>query len=307
MIKRKFSDVKVELSRVAGQTGMKATDDRVKELVSLAQERLCVLGEWPYQYARVKFRQFGGIVSLPCEYEALVHTTVNREPLALQPSWFEFLEFGPGPTDQSKWANVGVDLGESPVYRQPNSDGVTIKVTTTGADTSTVTVEGYDIDGIKHSVDLVLPQATSAIKWSKISSVTKSRTAGDVVLSYTDGFGEEYVAAVYRARDTNPTFRAYRFPIDDDDSALVHGVVRRRLFPVVADSDELFITNLAALRLGVKAVASEDEGKLVDSEAAFGIARGILISEAKLYKASQHSVAVAVTKIGALSGRPDIY
>lgn len=308
MIKRTFADVKAELARVAGATGMQVNDGRLRELASIAQERLCLAGEWPYQYARVKFRQYGGVVSLPCEYESLVHTAVEREAVAIQPAWFEFLEYGPGPVDPARWTNLGLDLGESPVYQQPGPEGATLKVTSTeGADTGSVVVTGYDPEGVRRVVSFALPQATSPVAWAKISQVTKPATAGDVVLSYTDTFGQETVAASYRYRDLTPSFRQYRFPIGDDASKVVHAVVRRRLYPVKTDSDELFITNLAALRLGVKAVAFEDAGRLADSEAAFTLAAGILAAEARLYRAGQHTVPVNVSRVAALSTRSDIY
>lgn len=308
MIKRTFADVKTELARIVGQCGMKADDPRLREMVTIAQERLCSDGEWPYQYARLKFRQYGGLVSLPSEYESLVHATVDREPLEIQPSWFEFLEWGPGPTDQTQWSSLGVDQGESPVYQQPGDKGATIRVASTdGDDTGNVEVEGYDIDGVRQVETFALPDAESDTEWSKIVKVTKPVTSGDVVLSYTDKYGREYVAASYRYRDTTPSFRCYRFPIESDDSKLVHGVVRRRVFPIRSDSDELIITNLAALRLGVKAVALEDSGKLPDSEAAFAIAGRILGKEAKHYRAGHHAPVINVNRIGALSSRPDIY
>lgn len=308
MLKRTFAEVKAELARVAGPTGMQVTAPRLMELASLAQERLCVLGEWPYQYARIKFRQYGGIVSLPGEYEALVHTALEREPLTVQPAWFEFLEFGPGQTDRNRWANLGVDLGESPVYRQPGGEGATLTVSSTnGSDTGAVRIVGYDTEGVRHAVELALPQASSPVAWAKIVQVTKPVTAGDVVLSFTQADGEQYVGAAYRGRETNPTFRTYRFPIDDNDAKIVHAIVRRRLYPIQAETDELFITNLAAIRLGVKAVALEDAGRLGEAEGAFALAAGILAAEARLYRAQRTAPPVEVTRIGAMAGRPDIY
>ena len=107
MIKRTFGDVKEELRRVAGQTGLVVDDDRLRIAVNLAQERLCTLGEWPYQYARIKFRQRGGVVALPTQYEAIVHSSINRQPVEVQPPWFEFLEHGPGPYQKNEWCNLG--------------------------------------------------------------------------------------------------------------------------------------------------------------------------------------------------------
>jgi hypothetical protein len=308
MIQRTFGQVKTELARVAGQSGMQATDTRLREMTNLAQERLSVLGEWPYQYARVKFCQTGGIVSLPSEYEALVHTAINSEPVEIQPRWFEFLEFGPGPVKKDGWANLGLDLGESPVSRQPGYDGAKVRVVSTdGTDESTVKIFGYDVDGVQRTADLVLPDATTTIVWSKITRVLKPVTAGDVVLSFKDDFGE-YLAASYRPRDTSASFRTYHFTaIAADQTKVVQGIVRRRLLPILDDTDELFITNVGALRLGVKGIALEDKGDLAGSAVAFQLAVQILQEEARLYKAGRSKAPLNVHRTADLSVRPDIY
>jgi hypothetical protein len=309
MIKRTFADVKDELRRVAGQTGLVVDDARLKMALNLTQERLCTLGEWPFQYARVKFCQRGGVVALPTMYEAIVHTAINREPVEIQPPWFEFLEYGPGPYIQNEWCNYGLDMGEHPVYECPGNGGSTIRITSTSSDdVGTVKVIGYDTNNVAQSVDLVLPDASSAIKWSRITQVKKPRTLGDVVLTYTDQSGRKSVAADYRARDINPSFRSYRFTaIADDQSKVVDAIVRRRLFDVEEDADELFITNLGALRLGVKAVALLDKGELEASEAAFGAAAQILRDETHKYRASRQPAPINVTRVASMSERTDIF
>jgi hypothetical protein len=309
MIKRTFADVKEELRRVAGQTGLVVDDARLKVAVNLTQERLCTLGEWPYQYARVKFCQFGGVVALPTQYEAIVHSTINREPVEVQPPWFEFLEYGPGPYQKSDWANYGLDLGEHPVILQPCAGGATLRITSTdGDDDGTVLVKGYDVNQVAQAVTFTLPDATSAVKWSRITQVVKPKTQGDVVITMTDRNGRQTVAADYRARDINPTFRCYRFTaIADDQTKTVDAIVRRRLFDIDSDTDEMFVTNLGALRLGVKAVALLDKGDLQASEAAFAAAAQILRDETHLYRASRQPAPVNVSRVASMTERNDIF
>jgi hypothetical protein len=83
--------------------------------------------------------------------------------------------------------------------------------------------------------------------------------------------------------------------------------VRRRLFDVEEDADELFITNLGALRLGVKAVALLDKGELEASEAAFGAAAQILRDETHKYRASRQPAPINVTRVASMSERTDIF
>ena len=309
MIKRTFGDVKEELRRVAGQTGLVVDDDRLRIAVNLAQERLCTLGEWPYQYARIKFRQRGGVVALPTQYEAIVHSAINRQPVEVQPPWFEFLEHGPGPYQKNEWCNYGADLGESPVYVQPGPGGAAVTVRATiGSETGAVTVIGHDLNQLAQQVEYALPDSSSGHLWSRITQVIKPATAGDVVLSLTDEFGTETVAGDYRARDRSPSFRLYRFTaIADDQSKMVDAIVRRRYQDIAADSDELFVTNLNALRLGVKAVALLDKGEIADSEAAFAAAAQILRDEASHYRARRTPAPVNVTRVAAMTERTDIF
>ncbi len=307
MQRRVFNDVKNELSRIAGQSGMVATDTRVREAVTIAQERLCTMGEWPYQYCRVRVApQGGGIVVLPTDYEALVYVAPAGEPITIRPPGFEFIEFGPGPGAKLDGTGTGIDLGDSPVRVQPA--GSTLKIASTdGADIGNVVITGYDDEGVSQEITLALPEAVSTIRMATISKVTKPVTVGDVVLSYTDEYGVESVGADWRPRDTTPSFRRYRLPEAVCGCASVAGIARRRLFPVRADSDELFITNLSALRHGVKAVALEDAGKLDLSEASFAIAARILSDEAQKYRATTPAPVVKVPRVSALSGRPDLY
>lgn len=309
MIKRTYGDVKEELRRVAGQTGLVVDDARLKVAVNLAQERLCTKGEWPYQYARIKFCQRGGVVALPTQYEALVHTAINREPVETQPPWFEFLEYGPGPYIKNEWCQYGLDMGESPVISQPGASGALIRVTSTsGSDTGNVIVKGYDTSMVAQTLSLALPDTTSTVRLRQITQVIKPATIGDVVLSYIDTSGRQFVAGDYRARDVNPTFRCYRFTaIADDQTKVVDAVVRRRLRDIVDDTDEMFITNLGALRLAVKAVALLDKGDLPASEGAFEAAAQILRDETHLYRASRQPAPVNVTRVASMTERTDIF
>lgn len=309
MIKRTYGDVKDELRRVAGQTGLVVDDSRLLTAVNLAQERLSTLGEWPYQYARVKFCQRGGVVALPTMYEAIVHATINRESVETQPPWFEFIEYGPGPYQKNEWCNYGLDMGEAPVIGQPGDGGATITVTSTnGADTGNVVVKGYDENNLAQTITYALPDATNVAKFSRVTQVIKPVTQGDVVLSFTDKYGGKSIGGDYRPRDVNPSFRLYRFTqIGDKQTKTVDAIVRRRMYDIAADSDELFITNLGALRLAVKAVALLDKGDLQASEAAFAAAAQILRDETHKYRGSRQPAPVNVTRIASMSERQDIY
>jgi hypothetical protein len=220
------------------------------------------------------------------------------------PPWFEFLEFGPGPVSSSTWNNNGVDQGESPVFLQPRA-ATTVNVTSGGADTSNVTIFGLDQTGAEVSAVLALPNTTSSVQFTKITRVMKLATLGRVTLTYTTG---TIVAGIYRKRDTLPTFRNYRFPaIRSDRTIIIDAIVRRRLIDVVDDSSELFITNLGALRLAIKAIALEDKGDVANANGYFELAAKILRDESNEYRASSNPAPLNVTRVASLSARSDIY
>lgn len=330
MIKRTFGDVKDEIRRVGGQTGLAPNDPRLPALVDLAQERLCVKGEWPFQYARLKFCQYGGVVSLPAEYETIVHSDICREHVPIFNSWYEFIEGGPGQQDRAAWVNVGVDRGESPVYRQPGSSGMLVKITS-GTDERVsgvrpvITIFGYDENGLwirsdrgsgtlTDGVDLelrgdqVANYDTSTVKFSQVTQVRKTVTQADVVLTFIDESGTEFEGARYRHYDTNPSFRTYQFTgIRNRETKLIHAIVRRRLLPVRYDTDPLVVTSVSALRLAVMGIALEDKGDIVAAKVAFASATEILQDEAHLYKSGQPKPTVEVAPIGTCGGVPEIW
>lgn len=308
MIKRTWADVKTELARVAGQAGVRADGDSLRNYANLAQERLITAGEWPFCYARLKFAQYEGLIALPSEFEALIKADVDRSPVKVFDRWYEFLEYGPGQQDKQGWTASAIDRGESPVYRQPGATAQVVRVTAAvdelvGDERRTVTILGYDgsgewvrteVDGVwqdGETVELKGDQeenyADTETLFKVITQVIKPATNGAVSISYINEFEEETIAARYRHNEVNPTYRTYFLPsIATDTTALVHALVRRRFTPVAADSDLLLVTSLPALRLGVIGIAQQDAGKTVEAEQTFAIAAGILREEAKLYSGS---------------------
>lgn len=306
MIKRTFGDVKEELRRVAGQTGLRAGDVRLAELVNLAQERLIAMGEWSFCYARLKLRQFGGMFALPAEYEAITRVAVSRESIPIRDAWFEFIDYGPGQQDKALGIDAAIDRGESPVIRAPLVGGALVRAYAAADERvdgirPTIQIRGYDEKGawVRSQVEGVWQDGlslelrgdvtpnfdTSTIKFSRITQVTKPETKGAVDLNYVNIFGKEYLAGRYQHHETTPSFRIYFIPaIKEGDSRLVHVWARRRFASVVTDVDPLMVSSLPAMRLAVKAVALEDADRVADAAGVFELAAKVLRDEERLYK-----------------------
>jgi hypothetical protein len=299
MQKRTFNDVAPEIARVAGQAGLRVDDAELIRLVNLAQENLITGGEWAFCYARLKFCQYEGLVSLPQEYEAIVKADVDRRPVKIMDQWYEFLDYGPGQQDKNAWVAAAIDRGESPVFRQPGATPMAVRVAASVDETLEddslpgVIVFGYDennvwvrteLDGAWIDGESIEVGSTSATKFKQITQVVKPVTKGAVALAYVDEFQQEHPAARYRHTDTSPSYRTYFFPsIGTDKTAQIHAMVRRRFAPVVVGTDPLIITSLPALRLGVIGVAKEDAGLISESLQCFAAARAKLAEEQKLY------------------------
>ncbi len=139
MIRATYGNVKPELARVAGTTGMSVTDPRLLVRTNLAVQELMNEGAWPGVVDRWKIRAVSGKIVLPPDLDMLLEFTVDGIPQTVMSPWAEFVNYGPAIGEdllarnsntnlQRTWwgcqgGNV-YDRGELPVYTQiPVSDG----------------------------------------------------------------------------------------------------------------------------------------------------------------------------------------
>ena len=88
MIARTFGDVKDILRRTAGQSGLRVDDNRLKEIVNLAQETLLSKVVAPVgTYHRLKFCAYDQTVALPARYIRLVKGSVARANSPVMGQW----------------------------------------------------------------------------------------------------------------------------------------------------------------------------------------------------------------------------
>lgn len=137
MIRQTYGNLKPELSRVAGTTGMRVTDDRMLVLANLAVQELMNEGAWPGVVDRWKIRAVDGKIVLPPELDMLLEFTVDGIPQTIMSPWAEFVNYGPamaedilprsGSLVRTWWGMQSgnlYDRGELPVYTPiPVSDG----------------------------------------------------------------------------------------------------------------------------------------------------------------------------------------
>lgn len=96
MIQRSYGQVKAELARVAGSTGMQITDARLLTRTNEAIQELCNEGAWPGVVDRWHLIANNGRIVLPPELDMLLEITTDGTPQQLVSPWSEFVNYGPG-------------------------------------------------------------------------------------------------------------------------------------------------------------------------------------------------------------------
>lgn len=320
MIRRSWSQVKSELARIAGASGMVMSDSRVMSYANVAIEELMQEGDWPSIVDRYNFRVYGGTITLPQDYERILYMKLNGISQVMQSPWYEFIGYGPtflndqpvSPHDTNPLLGVMGVLDRDDVCTfldiPPVSDGVqyTLRVASTVQESSgaTVIIQGLDgngdfirsnfngewIEGVAFVLSGAFPQvATSGQVFSKITGVIKPATRQPVNCYYVPvGGGSQTQIAHWEANATNISYRRYRIPgLNDDTQYCIETRIRRRFAPITKDSDILLIGNLPALKNMVQAVYYAESNEKDAYATSKAIAIGILRKEATAYIGQQ--------------------
>ena len=317
MTPRTLAELRPELTRIAGQTGMRIDDVSFLGRLNLVVERLMIEGNLPQCVARLRFANLGGLIALPLGYDALLKVCLDDAPRPVQNPWYEFLQYGPGAQDGANaWSSHVVDRGESPVIIPPDwPAGIVPPVRLrfysaaderpAGAEPGarpTGRVLGYDTagnwvrtleidtwaDGESFELNGDLPEpdhfADTVATWSRVETILLPVRRGIVEAYYLDADDVEFFAGRYGHTETHPMYRIYSCPeVAADRNFSVLGLCRRRFVPVREDNDLVTISNLNALRLGMIALKLEDSSEWPAAEEAWSRARAILNREARNY------------------------
>lgn len=319
-MRRTLQDVTPELQRIAGVSGLKASDARLTTMVNLAIERLYpMVFDYPNTLHRLVFRQYDGIVALPTKYQSIVkvdiggHHQQNHGHSPVVSQWYEFMGSGPGQQDNKPWAHAAIDRGTSPVFRQMIGNPMNMRLYSYADErvngiVPTVTICGYDsnrawvrsqvngvwIDGVQlplnghlaqNWVDLSTAGPLGApLLFSEITQVLLPVRNGIAELYWCDSLNNIYLTGRYDYFETSPAFRLYYFPrVQREPGMKIHALCRVAFRPVLNPTDPLLIGSLPALRLAIRALAKEDAN---DPQIAIGFwesARAVLKDETKQF------------------------
>ena len=137
MIRRTYGSVKEQLARVT-QNGMCATDPQLLARTNEAQERLLNKGLYAGTYGRYSVCVYGGCITLPREFEAILGYNYNGAPAQVYNQWYEFMANGPGTSLAGAWKQLQ-DRGYVPCFRSIESQKY-IRVYTDLIEDSTSTI-----------------------------------------------------------------------------------------------------------------------------------------------------------------------
>jgi len=332
MVRRTFGQVKTELSRVCGATGMSTDDTRIMDYVNVATEELMNEHDFASVVDRLVFKVTSGHIVLPSAYDRIMMMKMNCTPMRMQSPWFEFVGYGlelitDAPPDNT-WLNYyetlngvldrenvcqfnAVPSSGGPyylrVYGQAGHDertaGVRPKINVRGYDDEGRWIRTQDTDGnwiegieveINGDTSPYYVQTTQPIV--EIVEVIKPQTNGYVYVYGVPSGGTPEFLSAYAPKDTNPFYRSYRIHgLTDGEEYQIVAKCRRRFLAITSDEDQLILSNLPALKAMVMAVfylESNDPDNYLKYK---GTAIDILKKEMKAYVGLQTGNKPAIT------------
>lgn len=285
-----YADLKSEIARIAGASGMDVSDPRVLAYTNLATEELVHEWDWPQLIVWMKFKTTSCHINVPSEFDRILSLAINGVPQPMQSPWFEFQGYGPmWPTVAGSTVDYldngllgrleGVlDREQVSTFQDIPSDGSAYYPTVFCSTNELVngirpviTLLGYDqngqwirsqdtsgnaIDGIQLALngDAAPYAVTSPVAFSVITACIKPVTNGYVTI-YVNGTQLNVFLVSYAPYDTNPFFRRYDIPnLTSGQSYCIMARLRKKFIPIISDNDFLLIPNLPALSTMVQAV-----------------------------------------------------
>jgi len=250
MIRATWGDVKADIARVCGASGMPTTDARVMNYANLGTQELMNAGDWPSLIACLRFQISSGRLIVPSEFDRIISLSINGYPVTMQSPWFEYVGEGPdmitsnwgvppisdtSSVDLLQFLLGALDREETATFEEIPSNGTTYypiiygtQDERVGGVRSRIILQGYDvnnmwirsndsalgwIDGVSIEIngDTAPYSATTLQSFSAVTAVLKPRTNGYVTLQVSNGSTQTYLCT-YAPYDTRPFYRHYWLP-----------------------------------------------------------------------------------------------
>lgn len=318
-----LAQAKADASGISRAINIAACDARFVDILNNAQQRLSEMGRWWGTYRRLYVCFNGQCITWPREVATVEGLSMCREGVQILNEWYEFGNAvrAPDPAESRcelralmdrQNASTFLDIGTSAKYRiYPSvaADAGT-KIVLQGNDTNNVpirTLVGTSyIDG--EQITLASPFATSTFEFYPpgLTGVIKPVTKGRLTVYAVDPIsGVETRVAVWEPGETNPSYRRSFItnlpqcgdaascspsangctptPLPSCSGVQAEAIVRLEFVPALVDTDWLFISNLQAVKCGMKAQEKEDRNQYQEAEIEWARAKRILRNELEKY------------------------
>lgn len=270
-----LADAKAD--RLAEAVNCYPEETRFLQYLNSATQRLLHRGKFWGSYARYRISVTSQLLTLPPYIDTIEAIALSRIPLPLREYWCEFLETGWGTRDDSL-QNTGISecllRGNFPTIVDITTPSVLFAYCDLLDDVDKAPlILGYDANG-----NWVRTQDPVTFEWHDgeyieldqlpgvLSTTVFSQITDIQVPSSMEGQWFLYLGSVsgtllgrYQYWETRPSWKRYTVPFNDTGNLFVELVGKKSFVPVRKDTDYLVIGNLAALKLAMMAVKSEEE------------------------------------------------
>lgn len=277
-MRRTLSDALSSKSRICESINLKSSDQRVIDIINLAQERLLSEGHWWNTIAKYSISVTNQLFSLPPQFATIEQIAVCSEPINLRNNWYEFNPGGPWVFNDPTAAQPNVCSGNQALFRGtfPTAkdivSGNKIYAQCDVADDvgATILVLGIDSAGNRVRTKVLgvwqdgetialsqTPGTLSSTTWSKITDIQKPVTNGQCWI--VQASSPTVIISTMEYFETRPSLPRYLLPTTFNVATQIDLIGKLAFIPVVNPTDYLIIGNLPALKLACQAIKYEEE------------------------------------------------
>lgn len=241
-----------------------------------------------------------GFITLPAAYTNVLGAIVDFQsiygyPIPIQNDWYGFIRGGTGVHPVS-WMDGMVPLpGFFTTFATWSSalklrfklatteteDKIIVRGRLSGVPVYSTDSQGNWIEGIEVAYSNATVTTTQKFDEPPYA-ILKPVTLGVVSMFTVDDSGTETAVGIYYPSETYPQYRRYKVPVCPNllGSPTLFTCVCKRAFTIIRnDTDEVFPSNLGAIRHGLKALQYEDSDDDIRAERSWAKAESLLAKE----------------------------
>jgi hypothetical protein len=276
----------IRASRIPESLNIAPTDPRFVAYVNEASRRLLHMGKWHGTTGRFRMSVTAQLVTLPPQIAVIEAVALDSKVYQLRDQWFEFLDHGWGPRDDTSTTGSGTPDFIHRGYSCTISDviGVDKKlrwICDLASDVGKqLIVMGYDETGnwirtsqggsMRDGEAVTLAQTPGALTTHNFSAVTDIILPSDMdgqcwLYEEQDGTATQRLIGNYQYFETRPNYPRYLLPAVNATASTVELIGKLAFVPVAHDNDYNIIGNPDALKLACMAVIAEEQHNWVEA------------------------------------------